>query len=147
MVFGEYTHLIITNWQFSTESNRSTNKKTREQIRIWKNLFLTIRWTKLNLRQKQQMYLLKLIKTRLFYLEHFFLWTIFNNVIAKKPLKSLKIVIFLLLLYRIWLYTKMLNAKVIDNIKTKLFPIGYFFVRSIPDELNPKKLFLTPKCI
>ena len=32
----------------------------------------------------------------------------------------------------------MLNVKVKDNIKNKLFPIGHFFVRSIPDELNPK---------
>ena len=40
----------------------------------------------------------------------------------------------------------MLNVKVIDNIKKKRFPIGLFFVRSIPGELNPKNLFLTPKC-
>ena len=39
----------------------------------------------------------------------------------------------------------MLNVKVIDNIKTKLFPIKHFFVQSIPDELNKKKRFLTPK--
>ena len=92
--FGKYSRLIISNWQFSTEPNRSTNKKTSEQIKIWKNRFLTIRWTKLNSSQKQQMHLLKLIKTRLFYIEYFFLWAIFNNVIAKKPLKSSKIVVF-----------------------------------------------------
>ena len=39
----------------------------------------------------------------------------------------------------------MLNVKVIDNIETKLFPIGHFFVQSIPDEINTKKRFLTPK--
>ena len=146
MYVGPGTRLIVCNRHSYTEPIRSKNKKTAEQIKIWKNRFLTIRWTKLNLSQKQQMHLLKLIKTRLFYNEHFFLWTIFNKIIAKKPLKSSKIVVFLLLLYRIWLYTKMLNVKVIDNIKTKLFPIGHFFVRSIPDELNKRKQFLTPKC-
>ena len=33
----------------------------------------------------------------------------------------------------------MLNVKVIDNIKTKLFPLGNFFVRTIPDYLTKKK--------
>ena len=70
--FQEYTRLIITNWQFSTEPNRSTNKKTSEQIKIWKNRFLTIRGIKLNLNQKQPMHLLKLIKTRLFTMKIFF---------------------------------------------------------------------------
>ena len=32
-------------------------------------------------------------------------------------------------------YIKTLNAKVIDNIKTKRLPIEHFFVRSISDEL------------
>ena len=59
------------NWLFSTEPNRLTNKKTLEQIKIWKNRFLTIRWTKLNLSQKHQMDLLKLIKRRLFYIFFF----------------------------------------------------------------------------
>ena len=35
----------------------------------------------------------------------------------------------------------MLNMKVIDNIKTKLFSIKHFFVQSIPEELNPKNDF------
>ena len=39
----------------------------------------------------------------------------------------------------------MLNVKVIDNIKTKLYPIKHFFVQSTPDELNPEIRFLTPK--
>ena len=38
----------------------------------------------------------------------------------------------------------MLNVKVIDNIRTKLFPLEHFFLQPIPDELNPKKLILMP---
>ena len=39
----------------------------------------------------------------------------------------------------------MLSVKVIDNIKIKLFPIGHFFVQSIPDQVNTKKRYLTRK--
>ena len=64
---------------------------------------------------------------------------------CEKLQKRSKIDDFRLLLDRISFYTIMLNVKVIDNIKTKLFSLKHFFVQLIPGELNPKKRFLTPK--
>ena len=58
-----------------------------------------------------------------------------NNIYKRNSDIINKIVDLPSLFDRIWFYTKTLNAKVIYNIKTKLFSSEHFFVQSIPEEL------------